>query len=126
VVKSFVKILSLITLPFLGGCTLAWVQERIPPPIEKNGKVFFQLDAPSAKSVYIAGEFNGCEFGAGSPRAIKMEKNEKGIWQASVEIPSGRYQYKFVLDNYTWILDPHNPLTVDDGRGNINSLLIVK
>ena len=111
----------------LSGCSLVWVQNRIPPPTKQaDGKILFQLDAPSAKTAFIAGEFNGWEYGSSSPRAIPMKKTKSGIWQAEVKIPPGRYQYKFVLDNYTWILDPHNPLSIDDGRGNINSLLIVK
>jgi len=124
-VESGFKFLAVIFL--LSSCGLRWVQDRTPPPaLQEDGKVLFQLDSPSAKSVFAAGEFNGWEYLPSGHRAIPLKKDEAGIWRASVDIPSGRYQYKYVLDSYSWILDPHNPLTIDDGRGNINSLLIVR
>jgi len=124
-VKNCAKFLIISAV--LSSCGLRWVQNRIPPPEHlADGNVRFLLDAPSAKSVYAAGEFNGWEYSPSGPRAIQLKKNKDGLWQTQTKIPAGRYQYKYVLDSYTWILDPHNPLTVDDGRGNVNSLLIVK
>ncbi len=112
---------------FLSSCGLRWVQDRVPPPaVKEDGKVLFQIVAPSAKSVFVAGEFNGWEYLPSERRAIPLKKGEAGIWRTEEDIPSGRYQYKYVLDSYSWILDPHNPLTIDDGRGNVNSLLIVR
>lgn len=111
----------------LSSCTLKWIQDRVPPPeMVSGGKVLMRLDSPSAKTVFIAGDFNGWEHQPSDPRAVAMKKNSSGIWEAKFKVNSGRYQYKFVLDSYSWILDPHNPLTLDDGKGNINSLLIVK
>ncbi|MDO9514177.1 MAG: isoamylase early set domain-containing protein [Elusimicrobiota bacterium] len=124
-VKSCFKFLTVILL--FSSCALRWVKERIPPPASRpDGKVLFLLDAPSAKSVFAAGEFNGWEYQPSGQRSIALKKNKNDVWEAAAVIPSGRYTYKYVLDSYTWILDPHNPLTVDDGTGNINSLLIVK
>jgi len=76
--------------------------------------------------VTIAGEFNNWEYKPDQSRAVKLTKDSDGIWRATVKIPSGRYMYKCVLDYQTWILDPYNPYTIDDGTGNLNSLLIVK
>jgi 1,4-alpha-glucan branching enzyme len=91
-----------------------------------SGEVLFQYDFPSARTVCVAGEFNGWEWQSNQSRTILLKKNADGIWQARRKIPPGRYQYKIVLDYQSWILDPYNPYTYDDGRGNINSLLIVK
>lgn len=71
-------------------------------------------------SVEVRGDWGGpSTWQAGAP----MQKNA-GVWSATVEVPwSGDVQYKLVLDGSTWITDPANPDTVDDGNGNTNSLL---
>ncbi len=103
------------------------VRERVESPIStSDGKTTFYYISDSARSVSVAGEFNGWEYRPEQPRAIIMKKNEKGIWQATANIPSGRYQYKIVIDYQTWVTDPYNTNTIDDGTGNINSLLIVR
>ena len=106
------------------GC--ASLQERIPQPYSENGLVVFQYLSSSARNVSVAGEFNGWEYKSDQPRAIMLTKNEKEIWTAKAKIDSGRYQYKYVIDYQSWILDPANPYTIEDSAGNINSLLIVK
>ena len=106
------------------GC--ASIQKRVQPPHIENGEVVFQYISPSARNVSVAGEFNGWEYRQDQQRAIRLEKKEKNVWIAKAKIEPGRYQYKFVVDYQTWILDPYNPYTIDDGTGNINSLLIVK
>ncbi|PIX15006.1 MAG: hypothetical protein COZ72_04595 [Elusimicrobia bacterium CG_4_8_14_3_um_filter_50_9] len=124
-VKGCFRFLTFVLI--FSSCSLLWVKDRIPPPSRQaNGKVLFRLDAPSAKTVFVAGEFNGWEYTVSGQRAIALKKNENGVWEASSDIPSGRYAYKYVIDSYTWILDPHNPVNLDDGTGNLNSLLIVK
>jgi hypothetical protein len=40
-----------------------------------------------------------------------------------VDLPAGRYTYKFVVDD-DWILDPANPARADDGNGGTASLLV--
>lgn len=116
-----------LALWFFSGCaTLDIVRDRIESPVIAGSKVVFYYDSDSAKSVSAAGEFNGWEYRPEQPRAIVMKRNENGVWQASAEIPPGRYQYKIVIDYQTWITDPYNANTVDDGTGNLNSLLVVK
>ncbi len=116
----------LITIFFAGCATVNIIRDRLPPPTQTEKGVLFQLDAPSARTVTIAGEFNGWEYKPDQPRTIHMKKEKDGIWRATVKIEPGRYQYKYVLDYQTWIIDPYNPYTFDDGTGNLNSLLIVK
>jgi len=111
---------------FIGCATVDIVKDRLPPPTQTEKGVVFQLDAPSARTVTVAGEFNGWEYRPDQPRTIQMKKGGDGIWRATVKIEPGRYQYKYVLDYQTWIIDPYNPYTIDDGTGNLNSLLIVK
>jgi hypothetical protein len=40
-------------------------------------------------------------------------------------LPAGRHTYKFIIDG-DWITDPANPATEEDGRGSINSVIVVK
>jgi 1,4-alpha-glucan branching enzyme len=82
--------------------------------------VEFEVDFPDAGAVYLAGEFNGWD-----PNANPMVKGDDGLWRGSIELDPGTYQYKFVVDG-TWIEDPGNPESVDDGHGGVNSVLVVE
>ncbi len=66
----------------------------------KEGVLFIYED-PGAKHVFVAGSFNGWS------KTPMME--EDGVWKTVIEIPPGRYEYKFVVDN-KWIPDPDNPV----------------
>lgn len=112
---------------FLFGCSgLGVIQERLAPKQLDGGKVSFRYYSPSAKTVTVAGDFNGWEYKQDQSRTIYMKKNEQDVWEATVPMSSGRYRYKFVLDYQSWILDSNNPLTEDDGTGNFNSLIVVR
>ena len=80
----------------------------------------FRLDAPFASEVYLAGEFNDW-----SPTANPMEKGEDGVWQITLELMPGKYEYKFVVDG-TWMEDPENPDMVPDPYGGHNSVVTVE
>jgi 1,4-alpha-glucan branching enzyme len=82
------------------------------------GGTFTYVD-PTAKVVFVAGEFNNW-----STSANPLQKDASGIWTASVPLKPGRYQYKFVVDG-DWRLDPANANSVDDGTGNMNSVKTV-
>ncbi len=125
--NSRLYLLFIICYLILTACaTLDIVKDRIQSPVVVGNKVTFYYDSVSAKSVSVAGEFNGWEFRTEQRRSLIMKKNKDGVWQVSAEIPHGRYQYKIVVDYQTWLIDPYNPSAVDDGTGNINSLLVVK
>jgi 1,4-alpha-glucan branching enzyme len=82
------------------------------------GATFTYVD-PSAKAVFVAGEFNNW-----STSANALQKDATGTWTVSVPLKPGRYQYKFVVDS-DWHLDPANTDSVDDGAGNMNSVKTV-
>lgn len=73
------------------------------------------------KSVYVAGTFNGWDK---SRTALSLGPDGH-TWRATVMIPYGAHQYKFVLNGDKWITDPGNPRSQDDGNGNINSILVI-
>jgi hypothetical protein len=83
------------------------------------GQAMFTLDGyADAQQVSVAGTFNNW-----SPTSNLMQ-SENGMWTTSISLAPGKYQYKFVVDG-RWMNDPKNPESVDDGSGNLNSILVV-
>lgn len=82
--------------------------------------VRFVLNAPQARSVHLAGDFNSWD-GEG----YKLNRAGKdGTWEIKVPLEKGKvYVYNFVLDGTTWIADPAVEATIDDGFGGSGSLL---
>jgi 1,4-alpha-glucan branching enzyme len=89
------------------------------PTVTAEG-VAFEVDFPDAGAVYLAGTFNDW-----NPEARPLTKGDDGLWRASIELEPGEYLYKFVVDG-TWVEDPGNPESVDDGYGGVNSILTVE
>ncbi|MDX1934049.1 MAG: S41 family peptidase [Capsulimonadales bacterium] len=86
-----------------------------PPAVRK---ITFRLKGfPDAKSVAVAGTFNGW-----SDSATRLTR-QGDIWTTETEAEPGRHMYKFVIDGQ-WMTDPDNPQTAND-RQFVNSLLIV-
>jgi 1,4-alpha-glucan branching enzyme len=116
---------------FLGCSAISnSVRDRLPPPSEVEGGILFRYEAPAARLVTLAGNFNnwgGTEGGGRyDPTIDPMEDPDgDGIWTIVKPLAPGRYQYKFVIDNgVRWELDPSNPNTGEEG-GFTNSLVIV-
>lgn len=67
-------------------------------------KVTFELSAEAvngAKSVALAGEFNGWD-----PTAQALKKQKDGSFKTTVELPVGsEYQFRYILDGTTWTND---------------------
>ena len=82
--------------------------------------VEFSVKADKGKTVYLAGDFN--EW---NPKGKKMTfKARKGVYAATVKLPRGQHQYKFVIDG-TWCTDPANIHAVPNDQGSFNSLIDV-
>ncbi|MGV3616026.1 MAG: alpha-amylase family glycosyl hydrolase [Fimbriimonas sp.] len=78
-----------------------------------------RLDQP-ASQVHLAGTFNNWD-----KRATKMQVGADGrTYTTTVRLLPGKHQYKFVLNDDTWITDPRGT-SEPDGNGNTNSILIV-
>jgi hypothetical protein len=90
----------------------------LPSP-SRDGNVVFKLsDFGEARIVAVAGTFNGWNQ---SQYLFERVGNE---WICKVNLPPGKYQYKFIVDG-NWLVDPNNPTVVRDRRGFENSQLIV-
>ena len=72
----------------------------------------------NAKKVMLAGNFNDWD-----PDELRMKKTPDG-WEISYALGPGNYQYKFIVDG-KWITDPSNTQIVNDGKGNLNSYLVI-
>ncbi len=94
---------------------------EIEKPLEPEAKeVTFQIEAPAAKDVYLAGDFNGWEIN----NEGMLASRESGWWEKRVALPSGRYRYKFLVDG-EWIIDSKNPEQEPNVFGTLDSILSI-
>jgi tetratricopeptide (TPR) repeat protein len=85
-----------------------------------EGNVTFALRrVRDAKLVTVAGSFNNWD-----PFHTFLRPNGSS-WETRLELPPGKYEYKFVVDG-NWMLDPANPNRKSDGGNNVNSVLVVE
>ena len=90
------------------------------PTASLTGNAAFKLKGyPNARTVALAGSFNDWN------QSQTLFAREGDGWVCRINLAPGKYAYKFVVDG-NWITDPANPVSEDDGNGNINSVLIVK
>jgi chromosome partitioning protein len=76
---------------------------------------------PRAAKVQIAGDFNNWQ-----PEKTEMTKvGTSGVWQASLKLPPGKHQYRFVVDG-RWQQDPYNEKCETNPFGGFNSVIDVK
>ena len=93
----------------------------VTSPIVAGSSVTFNYGDNSATSVAVAGSFNSW-----STTETPMTKNSEGVWTATVtDLAAGSYEYKFVVDGETWILDPMNGNIVTETSGNQNSAFYI-
>ena len=80
----------------------------------------FSIEAPNAQRVCLVGDFNDwtlCE--------VPLVRDEaRGTWSIQVNLPPGRHEYMFVVDE-GWVTDPSANLHIDDGFGNRNAVIFL-
>lgn len=96
--------------------------QTIAASAEHEPTVFVRLVLlqPEARSVSVAGDFNGW-----NPGQTRLERSEGGMWTATIPLKPGRYQYMFVIDGKRWIADPLAAEGTTDGFGSQNAVLDV-
>jgi 1,4-alpha-glucan branching enzyme len=89
---------------------------------KKRGRkrVTFELSAPDAQNVVVAGDFNSW-----SHDAHPLKKCADGTWKGSVTLSPGRYEYRFVVDG-AWCGDPCCTTFVPNPYGSENCVLLVE
>jgi len=98
---------------------MAREEARAAPPAWVDSGVLFTLDAPAAKCVQLAGDFNGW-----APGGNEMELRGN-VWSKVVQLGPGRYQYRFVVDG-NWLSDPLNKDADPAPWGGFNSVVVLK
>lgn len=95
------------------------MSEILQNELPKLNSVVLTVQAPGAKEVYLAGEFNNWKLDENS----RMEQ-VNGCWIKHLDLSNGKYRYRFVIDG-NWSEDPANPLTQLNTYGTLDSLLEV-
>ena len=95
-------------------------QAAAEPETAATVYVQFVLDAPTARSVAVAGDFNGW-----SPQTVLADADGDGVWTGRVALKPGVHQYMFVIDGSQWMTDPEADRYADDGFGNRNAVLVL-
>lgn len=80
----------------------------------------FQPVISGLQNVFLAGTFNDWN----DSKTRMTDEDGDGVYEATLLLPAGRYQYKFVADG-KWITDESAEEFADDGFGGRNSVLIV-
>src|SRR2546426_974076 len=92
------------------------IQQEASPPLSMADGVLFTLEAPGARSVQLAGDFN-------SWVADGNEMQPSGrVWRKVVRLQPGRYQYQYVVDG-RWLPDPLNLNVEPAPWGGYNSVV---
>ena len=118
------------SLPQLSPAELAALVKG--PPAVRGSAFLFTYVSRRARSVAVAGTFNGW-VPTTHPLARRALVPAAGgaaapdsLWYALVPVPRGRHRYKFLVDGNRWIADPANPQQSGDGSGGIASVLDVR
>ena len=92
----------------------------------QDGQIL-SVHAPDAKEVFLAGTFNDW-----NPKALPMHRTRGGEWAHTLDLPPGRYEYKFVIDGH-WCSCPASdapfngePGCVPNEYGTMNRVLFVQ
>ena len=89
-------------------------------PQRRKGKTVFKFYAPDAKKVCVAGEFNGWDS-----ETMPLRRDKEGTWKGSLDLPPGRYEYKYVIDG-RWLHDVPGAEMVPNVFGTSNCVLRIK
>jgi hypothetical protein len=96
------------------------VKRIILPLPSTNGNVTFRLSGHiDAQNVAVAGTFNNWN------QSQYLFAKVGDEWICRVNLPRGKYQYKFIVDG-NWLVDPANPTIEHDERDFENSVLSVR
>ena len=82
-------------------------------------RVKFLLEAAGAKETNLLGDFNNW-----NSRTHPMKKNPKGVWEKTIMLFPGRYEYRFLVDGEWWN-DPLNNQVCINSYGSQNNIIIV-
>lgn len=82
--------------------------------------VEFVFHSPEAKSVCLAGEFNDWNI-----ESIHMKKENEKDWKTTIDLPPGRYEYKYFVDG-AWAEDTPDAEITSNAFGTKNFVIHVE
>jgi 1,4-alpha-glucan branching enzyme len=86
-------------------------------------KVTFRVakdDAPNAKSIHLAGDFNGWDKW-GTP----MKRLKGGSFRLTLDFSTGKdYQFRYLIDGQTWLNDPQADGYVSSGFQDSDNFVV--
>ena len=85
--------------------------------IRGEGLVEFRFFRPGVSQVFLAGTFNRWQ------PAIPLESKGDGWWIATVTLPPGEYQFRYLADGQ-WFTD-YAAQGIEPFKGSWNSILVV-
>jgi hypothetical protein len=81
--------------------------------------VRLMFDAPDARRVAVAGDFNQWDIDA-----TPLTRDERSRrWSVTLALREGEHRYAFVVDGTRWVADPHALRSAQGDDGRIYSLL---
>lgn len=104
------------------GFTFENQQYYIPFKLQPRKKYLFTYKPKGKpKQVNLFGQFNSWDR-ANLPMS---DHDGNGIYETSIPLDPGRYEYKFFVDRVE-LIDPQNPVKVPNGMGDYNSVIIIE
>lgn len=82
-------------------------------------RITFWLEDGHAHKVAVAGSFSNWD-----EEPIPLQRTDNGSWKATVLLPPGRYEYRFLVDGQ-WRDDPRCDERVANSFGSANCVLNV-
>jgi hypothetical protein len=87
-------------------------------PVRVKEGILFSYYSPSAKEIFVAGDFNGWK-----KRYTPLLKGKDDVWRIVLELkPNRSYDYKYIIDG-NWVNDPNNMDLNPDVAGGANSII---
>jgi hypothetical protein len=83
--------------------------------------VRLMFDAPAARRVAVAGDFN--EWGERATPLVRDESTRQ--WSVTLALHTGDHRYAFVVDDTRWVPDPRVRRSVRAADGRVYSILTV-
>lgn len=123
---ALIAILAPMSLTHTGGDVMQMASSsslsRVAHLPSGDGNVMhFSLYAPQANSIILVGDFNGW----GSDSEISLKPVGNGTWGVTTPLPSGRYQYAFLVDGQRWVTDPNAEQHINDDFGRQNAVVTI-
>jgi len=93
------------------------MNELLKENLPKLNEIVFSVQAPEAKEVYLAGDFNDWKLDSSSQMHF-----DNGVWRKRMNLGQGKHRYRFVIDG-KWIEDINNPVKEMNPFGSTDSLI---